>query len=447
VSSRRDWLAIGFGVVAMSMAAVFLPGLAGWAVAGGVVGLIAVGGIFWLRSTGQHDTSGEIGKLLLFGLAAALPSLVISHAIDERQATLERAVKKNERAQAQRERAQDLQLQIGFQRSLRGVDLAYRDLSRFQLPRRDLEGADLHGARLTDANLLGAHLKQANLDGARLDGADLTTADLSGASLAGASLRGAKLYSAHLEDACFAPLKDGRRSRRSDLRGARLAGAYLRGANFAGADLRRAAFAEDERDARELADAVLVGADTRAATFPPASGETHAPAFRVPNQPPVPIPADARSDLVDAVSDGDTLLLHGLGKVELLGVAAPSVVEDPTGLGGAAQRFLHTQLPAGTTVRYATVPQRDAYGQPLRDADGAPVALVDPFGRTFAYVWRMRASDGPDGWLVNERLLALGYAKTAPLANTVDDAVTQAMRASVEAARRAAHGVWSTCAS
>jgi hypothetical protein len=85
VRRRPDHLAIAFCCVAIAAALLFLPGRTGWGVAAGVAALIAVGGLFWMRSHEQRDTQGEIGKLLLFGLAAALPSLIISHAIDERQ--------------------------------------------------------------------------------------------------------------------------------------------------------------------------------------------------------------------------------------------------------------------------------------------------------------------------------------------------------------------------
>jgi uncharacterized protein YjbI with pentapeptide repeats len=445
VSPRLDRLAIGFCIAAMLAALAILPGLTGWGVAIGVIALIAVGGVFWVRSSEQRDTRGEIAKLLLFGLAAALPSLIISHAIDKRQAALDRRQAALEDALKARQRAQDLQLQIGFQGDLHGVNLAGRDLRRFQLPGRNLEDADLRSAQLQDANLERADLDGARLDGARLDRAYLVHARLRGATLAGASLRDAVLYSAHLENACLAPLRRRDRSPRpTDLRGAHLAGAYLGGASFAGADLRHAAFTEDLRDARQLDQAVFVGARAAGAAFPPGLVDLRASRFRTPARPLVPAPPEARTDAVEAVSDGDTAQLRGLGKVELLGVAAPSV-SDPTGLGVAAREYARELLQPGEPVRYATVPQEDDAGVVVRDEDGEPMPLADAFGRTFAYVWRMRPDDGPAGLLVNERLVALGYAKTSLLGENVDDATMRAVRAARDEARRTAHGIWSAC--
>src|SRR4051794_36450544 len=111
-----DRLIVVFCVVAIAAALAILPPLTGWGVAGAVAGLLLVGGVFWLRSDGSRDTEGELGKLLMWGLAASLPGLVISHSVDERQRSFQSAFQA-------RQRAQDLQLQIGFKRDLANVNL------------------------------------------------------------------------------------------------------------------------------------------------------------------------------------------------------------------------------------------------------------------------------------------------------------------------------------
>jgi uncharacterized protein YjbI with pentapeptide repeats len=437
--SRTDWLVIvvclSFIVAALSL----LPALAGWAVAGVVAALIAIGGAFWLRSSSKQDTPAELGRLLMFGLAAALPSLLISHAIENRQRGLERAL-------AARQRAQDLQLQVGFQSSLAGVDLRGRDLSGFELRGKDFTGADLERARLAGADLRGARLSRARLDGATLEGADLTDAHLDGATLAGARLDGAKLFSADLRGACFARRNaQHERFPPAELRHARLAGAFMKNADFAGADLRATWFTEDLRDARNIDRAVFVGADVRAATWPYG--------FEVQTDPGEPprqnaqlashLPGSVKNDVVVKVLDGDTVLLKNLGAAELSGVDAPNV-DDPSGLGGrsGALGFAQRALPPRTPVFYQGVLGPNGHAR-------------DVFGRTFVYLWRAAAhvAGHQRRWLLfNQQIVAQGYAKPSQAiiaerasSHAATDPIRQQIIASSEPAKRAAYRVWSIC--
>lgn len=433
---RGDLFAGGTCLVFVAAALIVLPRLAGWAVGGVAAGLIAVGGVFWLRSSAKQDTAAEVGRLLMFGLAASLPSLLISHAIDERQKGLERAF-------ASRQRAEDLQLQIGFQHSLAGVTLRGRDLAGFELPQRDLSQADLEGADLRRANLRGANLSGAKLYGARLDGADLTRANLSEAVLTGARLDDAKLFSSDLTGACFA---SGRGLAASygpaRLEHARLAGADVRDANFAGADLRDARFSEDLRDARDVPRAVFVGAALQRVQWPRGfAGPRNFAASRA-QAPSVPVPAGAREDTVVAVSDGDTVLLERAGPAELLGVDAPPL-DDPSGWGRRARSFTLGRLRPGARV----------YSLPALSSEGT---RADAFGRRFVFLWRPAADAGDGarrGILFNREIVAEGYAKAAlrfSLEPTRQRAEPEAtLRREIVDSQRlpkaSAQGVWSTC--
>lgn len=434
--SRTDWLVLGACGVFIAAALALLPNLAGWAVAGAVAGMIALGCAFWLRSPAKENTAAELGRLLMFSLAAGLPSLLISHSIQERQKTLEKAF-------AARQRAEDLQLQIGFQSSLAGVNLKGRNLARFELPGRDLSKADLEGANLTQANLYGANLSGAKLHGARLDGADLRAANLSDAILSGASLDGALMFSTRLTGACFAPGRGlDAQFGAAHLRRARLAGAYLEDANFAGADLRNAHFTEDLRDARDVSSAVFVGADLRGVQWPRGFGGPARAAGPPAAVPATRVPPGAEEDSITAVSDGDTVLLRRLGKTQVLGIDAPRV-DVPSDWGRRTQRFTRTRLAPGTRVYY------------LRAPSSRRKKRADPFGRTFVFLWRAEPN-GKDGSrrgvLFNEEIVARGYAKVARLfadePRQRPEPQATLRREVMDSQRRpkaGAYGVWSNC--
>lgn len=72
--------------------------------------------------------------------------------------------------QARRDAQYELVLHWDGQTSLRGFDLAKRDLSALRLVGADLRGANLSAADLTGADLSGANLRLADLRGALLTG-------------------------------------------------------------------------------------------------------------------------------------------------------------------------------------------------------------------------------------------------------------------------------------
>jgi uncharacterized protein YjbI with pentapeptide repeats len=123
--------------------------------------------------------------------------------------------------------------------SLKGVDLAERDLSGFFLRGKEMDRARLRSAIMTAADLSDARLEQADLSRAELSGAKLIGARLAEADLTGAILSRADLSIADLSDAKLSHA----RLDKADLTGAKLLNvdlseADLRGATVTGADLR-----------------------------------------------------------------------------------------------------------------------------------------------------------------------------------------------------------------
>jgi uncharacterized protein YjbI with pentapeptide repeats len=157
----------------------------------------------------EQVTRANLATSLLSGAIVAYSVLVVG-VVTERQRS--RAAKR-----------QNIQLQVGLQSSLRGIDLSGQDLSQFILRGKDLseavlENASLRGADLTDAVLRCANLKGADLHDARLQGADLRGADLRYTNLRrarfyrancrGGWFNGSDLREAWLQDASFAHLSD-----------------------------------------------------------------------------------------------------------------------------------------------------------------------------------------------------------------------------------------------
>jgi uncharacterized protein YjbI with pentapeptide repeats len=360
--------------------------------------LVMVGGWFWVTSPDRERTRAELGRTLLFGLAASIGIFYVQAGISERL------------------REQDLHLTISQAETLVGIQLRDRDLTDAYLVGKDLRKANLVWSDLRGTNLSSATLTEAILVDVNLQKANLTRAHLNEARLSGADLRKARLFSTDFRHACFAAGElSGKRYEAADLRGARLAGADLAGANFAGADLRGALFEEDLREAKNMDTAIFIGARVGDTTKWPAGFE---PQLRLqPGAPTVEkgrIPRPTRLDVVESVTDGDTLLLRELGKARLHGLDAPS--RDTT-VGRRAVRFTRDRLPPGTRV----------FGQSVK---------VDEYGRHQVLLWMA------DGRLFNEMLVAASYAKV-----NVDGPGESVGRlgAAQERARASAQGVWGTC--
>ena len=196
-----------------------------------VLALTVIPGVWlWWPSRRDTDQRSSLGAALLTGAVVSFAVFAVQIVFDARLRDIDaqRQADQDRRAELQRVAADRaaLQLTVGLQHDLTGIDLTDRNLSNFYLSRKllpeaVLNGANLSGANLSGANLTGAQLQGADLEGAHLDGADLTNAVLPLANLSGAVLTQAKLANAVLSEAV--------------LTGANLTGTDLRGTSFGGA--------------------------------------------------------------------------------------------------------------------------------------------------------------------------------------------------------------------
>ena len=119
---------------------------------------------------------------------------------------------------------------------------------------------------------------------------------------------------------------------------------------------------------------------------------------------------------MEAVSDGDTITLSGIGKVRLIGVDTPELSEGQC-FGREAAAFTRRVLARGTRVEYRL-------GREQRDR----------YGRALAYVWLA------DGRSFNDLLVRQGYAYPLEIAPNTDYAA--AFRRAARLAQRRARGLW-----
>lgn len=398
----------------------------GWA----FLGVFVFGGALWLAAAlepegedGHAKVWGELGRSLL---VAGLMAFAVWAVAELRRPS---------------ETRHNLQLTLGAQQSMPGIDLHDEDLSGFDLSGKDLSGADLAGANLTGATLIGT-----NLAGADLSGADLADAEMKKARLTGARLDHARMEGARAE---LADLKKARLPE-ADLADARLGGAKLQDACLSGASLEDARLPDAHLEGADLHAADLEGAyfwyDLRAAYLDSVglrgarhAGEAHwPPKMRKRYHDLVhPSPADAPYTIARAarhegevryVPDGDTLSLNvdrsrrvGLLKVRLIGIDSPDLEHEG---GHAARELLRKLLPMGAHVTY----QHDV----LRE---------DELGRQLLYVY------GPDRRLVNEVMLEQGRAtaRLDPLGNGTALRYGTELEEGEAWAREHALGMWRTC--
>jgi micrococcal nuclease len=126
---------------------------------------------------------------------------------------------------------------------------------------------------------------------------------------------------------------------------------------------------------------------------------------------------------VDRVVDGDTIIVDRI-RVRLIGIDAPESVKPGSPVqcyGPESSAELHRLLPAGTRVRLETDIERK-----------------DRYGRTLAYVWRLRPPLN-----VDVELARLGFARALTISPNV--AHRTEVAAAVAAARRAHLGLWRAC--
>lgn len=399
---------------------------AGWV----FLGVFFFGGVFWLAAALEPVADGdgarvwgELGRSLL---VAGLMAFAVWAVAELRRPS---------------EARHSLQLTLGAQQSMPGMDLHGEDLSRF-----DLSGKDLSDADLAEANLSGASLIGTNLSGADLTGADLSGAEMKGSNLAGAKLDGARLRGTIAELVDF----EGARLPEADLTDARLSGAILQDACLSGASLADARLPDAHLEGADLHAADLRGTyfwyDLRAAYLDSVglrgarhAGEAHWPPkmrkrYRDLVHPsgdgaPQTTVLDARhSAEVRYVPDGDTVSLNvarphrvGLLKARLIGIESPDLEEEG---GHAAREALGSLLPVGAHVTY----EHDR----LRE---------DTLGRQLLYLY------GPDGRLVNQAMLEQGRATVG--LDQLGDGVSPRYQRELEEgeawAREHALGMWRTC--
>jgi uncharacterized protein YjbI with pentapeptide repeats len=252
---RFRWL-----VVAVSVSATVVAGtVAGVgspiaATIGVLVALGTIGWTLWRAAPDPQQARSNLGTGLLV-------SIVVAGAVGSAQLTIDerRRVIELERQQAGQRAADRLSLSttVGLQKSLVGLDLGARDLTRFYFADKNLRQASFEHATLVRANFERANLRDAGFRRADLRLAGLYAADLRGAILAGADLGDAEVSGATLRLADLT----GAHLRRTDLQGACLREAFLPGADLRGADLRAADVAKADLRGADLRGANLRGAD------------------------------------------------------------------------------------------------------------------------------------------------------------------------------------------
>lgn len=137
---------------------------------------------------------------------------------------------------------------------------------------------------------------------------------------------------------------------------------------------------------------------------------------------------------VDRVIDGDTLRVFTTPghseSVRLIGMNAPET--------GEGRRAVQCFAKQATDRMVALIGTQDVWlaGDPTQTAR-------DTYGRLLAYVW---AGEGADAVLLNQALIAQGYANEATFGQPY--AMRDAFRAAAADARHAQRGLWSptTCA-
>jgi uncharacterized protein YjbI with pentapeptide repeats/endonuclease YncB( thermonuclease family) len=402
------------------------------ALASAVVAAIAV--FLASRNRTTDEQMADIGRGAIVGMILAFTAAWVDHEAAERS-------KRDQRAATELSERQSLAITLSSGKGFAGIDLHGQDLSGFYVAGKDLSKADLHAVRFEGAVLRGTTFKGANMRRARLSSADLSDANLNGsdltraslaratmkrAKLGGARLVGADLRGANLEGAVltFADL------RRAKLQGAILVGADLSLALLVEANLRGAVFSADLRDAR-LDGAALAGAQWDVNTRWKEEGGRFDPDEHIAKtlrKSRITFPKSARSDRVERVIDGDTLVLERERRVRLLGIGAPTSDYKPRECyGRRATAAVVRLLPKGEVVRYWP---------------GSPEE--DKFGRALLYLWL------PNGLFVNEAIVERGAATVlipdskGPYSKRHNRYVPNLQRAEVRAASHR-RGLWRAC--
>lgn len=167
-------------------------------------------------------------------------------------------------------------------------------------------------------------------------------------------------------------------------------------------------------------------ATTTTGALPGSTGTTATtapPATTAPRLAPARVPAGTDA-VVEKHVDGDTIVVSGGRKVRLIGIDTPET-KDPRKpvqcFGREAALVTASLVPVGERVRLV-----------------ADVEPFDRYGRTLAYVYRLR-----DGLFVNAELVRLGYASVYTYPPNVAHA--EEFVALGRRAREAGAGLWGAC--
>jgi uncharacterized protein YjbI with pentapeptide repeats len=253
------------------------------------VAAVVPGMLLWWPTRHDRDARGGFGVSLVTGAVVALAIFALQILFELRL----------DRVDQQRQKQADqsnLELTIGLQKALPGIQLAGQEMDNFyfygknlrdaNLAKAQLDGAtftgsdlacadfsgavltnvtaqraDLRGTVLTEANLADAILSNAHRRGAGCSGGDHTKLDdalltdavldnvhLEESSFKDANLRGADLHSSHLERSDFTKAHlNGADLEHTDLSGSLLLGADLTGAQVGGAKLAGATYDSQTR--------------------------------------------------------------------------------------------------------------------------------------------------------------------------------------------------------
>jgi micrococcal nuclease len=131
------------------------------------------------------------------------------------------------------------------------------------------------------------------------------------------------------------------------------------------------------------------------------------------------VPTNARQTTVRSVTDGDTVVLAGLGDSRLIGVDTPETYSGTECYGPEASDFTTSRL-SGATVYIVRGNER-----------------VDQYGRDLVYVWLA------GGTFFNAELVKQGYAEPLSIAPNTDYASLFSRLA--RGARSSDRGLWGRC--
>jgi uncharacterized protein YjbI with pentapeptide repeats len=292
-----------------------------------LVATIFLAGMFlWWAGRKEEGSRSNLGAALLSGTLIAVAVFGVQWSAEEQRRRI-----------AER---QGIQLTIGFQHDLTGIDLSGADLSRFYLRGKILEHANLEGTNLESATLSAANLNDANLQGADLSFAIVDKGHLESTDLTGANLTYTILTDADLRYARF-----GQRYVGMTLLKSRWQYTDLSHAHLDGADLRNASFSRGIK----LEDADLTRADLRGADF------TEARAHRI--------------YIAGAIADSGTKWPKGVS-VKSLGVV---LITPHANLQGAA---LDSRVIPNASLEKANLREAHLQDATLKEADLRQAILI-----------------------------------------------------------------------